>query len=113
MSTNPFLGIGERGDAEYIAERFNNGEAVVLGTGRQPDGSPIVKNHAYTVTGVTENGDIIVYNPWGINRAEGLNGPEVAPGQHPDTGQPLERGELVIPKDRIGDYFEDVSSVKP
>lgn len=113
VKTNPFFPWAPRGDAEYIAERLENGEAVTVTTGKQDKGSPIVGNHAYVVTGVTKDGHIIVYNPWGYNKSEGLDGEHVPPRHHPDTGRKLEPGELVIQKDLVDDYFQTIDSVKP
>lgn len=101
-STDPGLRFWEqKADSSYIRDKLDGGEVVTMGTKSEddmPEGSKIVPGHAYVVQEVLDDGSLVVYNPWGE-------------GSYHTEG--YDDGQVVIPADKIDDYFVHVDSVKP
>lgn len=84
---------------EAIAAQLEAGEPVVASTKMlMGPNSPIVSGHVYTVTDVTPQGDLVLYNPWGAN-------PES--DTYSGTDEP---GEIVIPAEDVHKYFSSVET---
>ena len=102
VSFDPFWPWQESASSEGISRRIDDGQMVVLSTKSDlPDGSPIVGNHAYTVVDVRDDGSVVLYNPWGSNPTSDLS-----------SGEGLQPGEVVVPADRLGDYFSEMDATR-
>ena len=87
-----FLGIGDHKSMDDIREQFENGEAVVVSTtgDDKEQNEAYVSNHAFYVKGFTDDGKIILGNPW-------------------DDGEP----DLKLTEDQFNEYIDGASVVHP
>lgn len=83
-----------------IERSHDEGKPVMLSTRHDlGDDADMVGAHVYTVTEVRPNGDVVVYNPWGGNPESDM------------TSEPgLEDGQVVIPQDKLNEYFYEMDT---
>ncbi|MDN5855194.1 MAG: C2 family cysteine protease, partial [Actinomycetia bacterium] len=69
-----FIGIGDHESMSDVREHFENGDAVVIGMNGDTPPDEIKDtyhgNHEYYVKGFTDDGKIILGNPWGENEPD-------------------------------------------
>jgi len=89
-----FLGMGDHKDMNDIRDRVENGESVVVGMNGDdaPDGleDTYHGNHEYYVKGFTDDGKIILGNPWGS-----------------------EEDDLIMTEDQFNDHCNDAAVINP